>query len=569
MSAVAKNGVELRIRARVTVRTNLAQLIGGATEETIIARVGEGIITSIGSSESHLEVMENPHRISKAVLDRGLDAHTAFEIVSIDIADIDVGENIGARLQADQAEADTRVARAKAEERRANAIAREQEMKAKVAENRSQVVLAEAEVPRAMADAFRSGHFNVGRFGRQRRKRSTPAVEVTNMTHSWSPVIACRTCRWRAPVGRAYPPREPSPELLGLLKTFRSEFVELTPGKDKFPADFQMGSAAGPPAERPPHRVAIAGPLAIARYEVPQNLWEAVMGSNPSRWKGPRNSVEMLSFDDAQDFCRRITERLRAAKLIDADQVVRLPSEAEWEYAARAGTTTRYSFGDDASQLDDYAWSTHNAAGNDPPVGAKPQRLGFVRRARLSLGVVRRRLARRLPGRPDRRLALDRGRRRHAPRAPRRKLERRRRPAHQHLPPPRPARPQRRRRRPALRTQRRKRRHVNGCHAILSLFALRALGGRSDFNPVSPVLSLRRYPAPTSPYFFLLKSATCFPTIRPSQIGPGGADAKDGSRPLVLKSASSRGERKRQAVFRVTKDERDSSQRGPACPACA
>jgi uncharacterized protein YqfA (UPF0365 family) len=158
LSAVAKNGVELRIRARVTVRTNLAQLIGGATEETIVARVGEGIITSIGSSESHLEVMENPHRISKAVLDRGLDAHTAFEIVSIDIADIDVGENIGARLQADQAEADTRVARAKAEERRANAIAREQEMKARVAENRARVILAEAEVPMAMAEAYRSGN---------------------------------------------------------------------------------------------------------------------------------------------------------------------------------------------------------------------------------------------------------------------------------------------------------------------------------------------------------------------------------------------------------------------------
>ncbi|HTM52456.1 MAG TPA: flotillin-like protein FloA [Pirellulales bacterium] len=161
LSAVAKNGVELRIRARVTVRTNLAQLIGGATEETIVARVGEGIITSIGSSESHLEVMENPHRISKAVLDRGLDAHTAFEIVSIDIADIDVGENIGARLQADQAEADTRVARAKAEERRANAIAREQEMKAKVVENRALVLLAEAEVPMAMAGAFRSGNVNL------------------------------------------------------------------------------------------------------------------------------------------------------------------------------------------------------------------------------------------------------------------------------------------------------------------------------------------------------------------------------------------------------------------------
>jgi uncharacterized protein YqfA (UPF0365 family) len=123
LSAVARNGVELKIRARVTVRTNLQQLIGGATEETIIARVGEGIITSIGSAESHFEVMEHPDTISKAVLQRGLDAQTAFQIVSIDIADIEVGENIGARLQADQAEADTRVARAKAEERRAFAIA--------------------------------------------------------------------------------------------------------------------------------------------------------------------------------------------------------------------------------------------------------------------------------------------------------------------------------------------------------------------------------------------------------------------------------------------------------------
>ena len=158
LSAVARNGVELRIRARVTVRTNLAQLIGGATEETIIARVGEGIITSIGSAATHLEVMENPDRISKAVLQRGLDAHTAFEIVSIDIADIDVGENIGARLQADQAEADTRMAQALAEQRRANAIALEQEMKANVAANRAGVLLAQAEVPRAMAEAFREGN---------------------------------------------------------------------------------------------------------------------------------------------------------------------------------------------------------------------------------------------------------------------------------------------------------------------------------------------------------------------------------------------------------------------------
>ena len=160
LSAIAKNGVELRVRARVTVRTNLSQLIGGATEDTIIARVGEGIITSIGSSDTHLKVMESPEQISKAVLSRGLDAHTAFEIVSIDIADIDVGENIGARLQADQAEADTRVARAQAEKRRADAIATEQEMVARVAVNRAQVILAEAEVPRAMADAFRNGNLH-------------------------------------------------------------------------------------------------------------------------------------------------------------------------------------------------------------------------------------------------------------------------------------------------------------------------------------------------------------------------------------------------------------------------
>jgi len=158
LNAIAKNGVELKVRARVTVRTKMERLIGGATEETIIARVGEGIITSIGSSETHLHVMENPDSISKAVLDRGLDKATAFQIVSIDIADIDVGQNIGARLQADQAEADTRVARAKAEERRAMAMAREQEMKAQVAFNRAQVVLAEAEVPLAMAAAFRKGN---------------------------------------------------------------------------------------------------------------------------------------------------------------------------------------------------------------------------------------------------------------------------------------------------------------------------------------------------------------------------------------------------------------------------
>ncbi len=157
LSAISKNGIELRVRARVTVRTNISQLIGGATEDTIIARVGEAIISSIGSAASHFEVLENPDMITRVVLSRGLDAQTAFEIVSIDIADIDVGENIGARLQSDQAEADTRVARAQAEKRRAEAIAEEQQMKAKVAENRSQLVLAEAEVPLAMAEAFRAG----------------------------------------------------------------------------------------------------------------------------------------------------------------------------------------------------------------------------------------------------------------------------------------------------------------------------------------------------------------------------------------------------------------------------
>ncbi len=158
LSAVAKDGVELKVRALVTVRTNLKQLIGGATEETIVARVGEGIITAIGSASNHFEVMENPDRISKAVLDRGLDAQTAFEIVSIDIADIDIGEQIGARLAADQAEADMRKAQARAEQRRANAIAHEQEMKAGVAANRAHVLLAQAEVPMAMADAFRRGN---------------------------------------------------------------------------------------------------------------------------------------------------------------------------------------------------------------------------------------------------------------------------------------------------------------------------------------------------------------------------------------------------------------------------
>jgi uncharacterized protein YqfA (UPF0365 family) len=161
LDAVAKNGIQLKVKARVTVRANLDQLIGGATEETIVARVGEGIVSAIGSSETHAQVLENPDRISKAVLSRRLDSQTAFEIVSIDIADIDVGDNIGARLQADQAEADTRVARAQAEGRRAMAVSQEQENIAKIEENRAKLVEAEAEVPRAMAEAFRSGRLGI------------------------------------------------------------------------------------------------------------------------------------------------------------------------------------------------------------------------------------------------------------------------------------------------------------------------------------------------------------------------------------------------------------------------
>lgn len=154
LDAVAGDGIQLRARARVTVRTNISQLIGGATEETVIARVGQGIVQAIGSTSSYKRVLENPDSISKIVLQQGLEAQTAYEIVSIDIADIDVGENIGARLQADQAEADMRVAQAKAEQRRAEARAREQEMVARIQENRAKVVLAEAQVPRAVAEAF-------------------------------------------------------------------------------------------------------------------------------------------------------------------------------------------------------------------------------------------------------------------------------------------------------------------------------------------------------------------------------------------------------------------------------
>ena len=161
VAAVAKDGIQLIAKARVTVRANIKQLVGGAGEETILARVGEGIVSSIGSSVSHKSVLENPDSISKLVLKKGLDAGTAFEILSIDIADIDIGKNIGAQLQMDQAEADKNIAQAKAEERRAMAIAQEQEMKAKSQDMRAKVIEAEAEVPKAMAEAFREGNLGI------------------------------------------------------------------------------------------------------------------------------------------------------------------------------------------------------------------------------------------------------------------------------------------------------------------------------------------------------------------------------------------------------------------------
>jgi len=161
LAAVAKDGIELKARARVTVRTNIPGLVGGATDDTIIARVGEGIVSAIGSAQNYSAVLENPDNISRAVLEKGLDAGTAFEILSIDIADLDVGKNIGASLQADQAEADLRVAQAKAETRRAMAVAEEQEMTARTQEMKAKVVEAEAEVPKAMAQAFRDGNLGI------------------------------------------------------------------------------------------------------------------------------------------------------------------------------------------------------------------------------------------------------------------------------------------------------------------------------------------------------------------------------------------------------------------------
>ncbi len=181
-------------------------------------------------------------------------------------------------------------------------------------------------------------------------------------------------------------------EKLALLKTFNGEFVEITPGTGKFPASFMMGSSnkdtTTPTSEQPAHTVTLNTNFSIAKYEVPQNLWEAVMGSNPSKWTGPRNSVEMLSWTEAVVFCQRATAMMKAAKLIQANEIIRLPSEAEWEYCCRAGTTTAYSFGQNArdqndtgnkaSLLSPYGWHTGNASGNDPPVGAlKPNAWGL------------------------------------------------------------------------------------------------------------------------------------------------------------------------------------------------
>lgn len=173
-----------------------------------------------------------------------------------------------------------------------------------------------------------------------------------------------------------------------LLQTFHAEFVSITPGQGKFPKSFRMGSETGPVSERPAHEVTFNYSFAIAKYEIPQNLYEAVMGINPSKWKGPRNSVEMMTCAQAQEFCQKTTALLREAQLITADEEIRLPTEAEWEYCCRAGTTTAYSFGDVASKagdaepkasiLDEYGWHTGNAAGNDPPVGAlKPNPWGL------------------------------------------------------------------------------------------------------------------------------------------------------------------------------------------------
>jgi formylglycine-generating enzyme required for sulfatase activity len=173
-----------------------------------------------------------------------------------------------------------------------------------------------------------------------------------------------------AALALARPPADPQQKI---LKLFADEFVELTPGKGKFPASFEMGSSSGtaPASEKPVVKVTFARPFAMAKYEVTQELYQTVMGKNASRWRGPRNSVEMMSWDEANTFCTKATALLRKHGLLGARDVIRLPSEAEWEYACRAGTTTAYSFGDRPADLGDYAWFIGNSKGNDPPVGKK------------------------------------------------------------------------------------------------------------------------------------------------------------------------------------------------------
>lgn len=167
-------------------------------------------------------------------------------------------------------------------------------------------------------------------------------------------------------------PKKPDENAGRILRVFAEEFVSLTPGGGAFPVSFTMGSAGDlPDREKPARVVKFDRPFALARYEVTQELYQLIAGKNPSRWKGPRNSVEMISWNDAVEFCRKVTVELRQRKLIKEGEVIRLPSEAEWEYACRAGTTTRYSFGDQADDLTHYAWFTGNAKGNDPPVGKK------------------------------------------------------------------------------------------------------------------------------------------------------------------------------------------------------
>lgn len=190
-------------------------------------------------------------------------------------------------------------------------------------------------------------------------------------------------------VNRMIEAAEPSEEKqIDLLKTFHKEFVRITPGQGRFPAEFEMGSTYGESEELPVHKVKLTDEFWVAKYEVPQNLYQSVMGTNPSKWKGPRNSVEMMDFRDAVKFCQRATSLMREAKLLSDKEEIRLPSEAEWEYCCRAGTQTEYSFGDEArnpgdednkaGRLDQYGWHTGNAAGNDPPVGAlKPNPWGL------------------------------------------------------------------------------------------------------------------------------------------------------------------------------------------------